>query len=122
MLESPFAYEGLAAGGDLLGRRRVEYAVVIRGDRVIRPLGRVRKQVLALWTVLRWTGTPCQTKTMAFSSPSAPSTMRNSGPRSRRVIRAFDVAITSLNTISLAVVDDIDPFVRMVRGLAHRAG
>jgi hypothetical protein len=33
-------------------------------------------------------------------------------PLSRRQV--FDAAITSLNTISLAVVDDSDPFVRTV--------
>lgn len=34
---------------------------------------------LCLCTVRRWTGTPCQTAAIAFSSPGVPSTMRNSG-------------------------------------------
>jgi hypothetical protein len=48
MLEPPFADEGLAARFDLLRRRRVNHAVVVRGDLVVQPLGGVRKQVAVL--------------------------------------------------------------------------
>src|SRR5207253_10947508 len=41
--------------------------------------GACASRFLCLWTVQRWTGTPSQTAAIAFSSPGAPSTMRNSG-------------------------------------------
>ena len=48
VLEPPFADEGLAAGFDLLTRRRVDHVVVIRGDLVMQALGRVREKVPVL--------------------------------------------------------------------------
>lgn len=44
------------------------------------PLGRVGEQIASLWTVHLRTGTPSQMAAIAFSSPAAPSTMRNCGP------------------------------------------
>src|SRR6202034_2584408 len=48
VLEPPFAYEGLAADLYLLGCRRVDHVVVIRGDLVMQALGGMREQVSVL--------------------------------------------------------------------------
>src|SRR6202171_4408821 len=48
VLEPPFADEGLAADLYLLGCRRVDHVIVIRGDLVMQALGGVREQVSVL--------------------------------------------------------------------------
>ena len=48
MLEPPFADEGLATDLYLLGCRRVDHVVVIRGDLVMQALGSMREQVSVL--------------------------------------------------------------------------
>src|SRR5450631_1259113 len=48
VLEPPFSNEGLAADLYLLGCRRVDHIVVIRGDLVMQPLGGMRQKVSVL--------------------------------------------------------------------------
>ena len=48
VLEPPFANEGLAADLYLLGCRRVDHVVVIRGDLVMQALGCMREKVSVL--------------------------------------------------------------------------
>src|ERR1700704_2644763 len=48
VLEPPFADEGLAANLYLLGCRRVDHVVVVRGDLVMQPLGGMGEQVPVL--------------------------------------------------------------------------
>src|SRR5882762_2820919 len=48
VFEAPLADEGLATDRDLLGRRRVDHVVVIRGDLFVQPLGGMGEQVPVL--------------------------------------------------------------------------
>src|SRR5450432_1496516 len=48
VLEPPFSDEGLAADRDLLGRRRIDHVVVVRGDLVMQALGRMRDKISEL--------------------------------------------------------------------------
>src|ERR1035437_9091889 len=77
----------LAANLDLLRRRRVDHVVVIRGDLIMQALRGMREKVPVLMNRAAL-GTPSQTAAMALSSPAAPSTMRNSGRRSPRLMRS----------------------------------
>jgi hypothetical protein len=81
MLESRFAQEALPPCLDLLARRRIDHVVVVGGDLVVQTLGRMRQKVAVLVDRAALTGTPFQIAAIAFSSPGAPSTMRNSGRR-----------------------------------------
>jgi hypothetical protein len=48
MLEPPFADEGLAAKRDLLGCRRIDHVVIVRGDLLVQALRSMREQVSVL--------------------------------------------------------------------------
>ena len=75
----PFANERLALDLDLRLRGGIDHIIVIGGDFLVQPVGRMSKKVASLCTVHRWTNMSLQSTARALSRPGAPSTMTSSG-------------------------------------------
>ena len=89
VLEPPLADESLAAHCDVFRRGRVDHVGIVGADFLMHALRRVREQIAMLvnGAALYQCAVP-NDGNRAFSSPGAPSTIRNSGRRRPRPIRS----------------------------------